>query len=121
MSTVDVLRAYGMAWAEPDADKRVKWLEQCWADDGVYQDPSSDVTGREALVQHIGDQHKAFPGSRVELTSGFSEHHGKIQFLWRFVNAEGEVVINGIDFGTLDEDGRLCQIVGFFGPPPELE
>ena len=119
-ATEEILKAYGAAWATADENERRKFLEYCWHVEGVYQDPSSDIHGREALVQHIGNQHLAFPGSRVELTSGFSEHHGKIQFNWQFVTSSGEVAIKGIDFGTLGEDGKLVQIVGFFGPPPAL-
>ncbi|MEM9279403.1 MAG: nuclear transport factor 2 family protein [Pseudomonadota bacterium] len=116
----DVLNAYGDAWLESDEDKRRQLLEFAWADNGVYQDPSAEAIGREALIRHIGGLHEHQPGARVELTSGYSEHHGKILFTWQFVKADGEITIKGFDFGTLDEDGRLIQIVGFFGPPPQL-
>ncbi|MEM9330206.1 MAG: nuclear transport factor 2 family protein [Pseudomonadota bacterium] len=118
-SIADILKAYGEAWLEPDEAKRRELLHFAWAEDGVYQDPSAEAIGREALVQHIGGMLAQQPGARVELTSGFSEHHGKIQFNWRFVQPNGEVAINGVDFGTLDENGQLSQIIGFFGPPPE--
>lgn len=116
----EVLDAYGKAWLEQDDDKRAALLEYCWVEDGIYQDPNANVKGREALCKHIGNQHANQPGSKVEITSGFNHHHGKIQFNWRFVNSQGEVKINGVDFGTLNEDGKLCQIIGFFGPPPPL-
>ena len=119
-NTAEILSAYGRAWGATDENKRRELLESCWNLRGVYQDPSSDIHGREALVEHIGNQHSAFPGSRVELTSGFTEHHGKIQFNWQFVTSSGEVAIEGVDFGTLGDDGKLVQIVGFFGPPPPL-
>ncbi len=120
MSTAEVLKAYGAAWLEADGEKRRRLLEFCWAENGIYQDPSANLVGREALYAHIGDLHKHQPGSRVELTSGFSEHHCKVHFHWRFINNQGEVMINGVDFGTLDENGKLRQIIGFFGAPPEL-
>ncbi|MEM7215706.1 MAG: nuclear transport factor 2 family protein [Pseudomonadota bacterium] len=119
-STSEVLKAYGQAWLEQDEAKRRELLNFAWADNGLYQDPSAEALGREALIKHIGGMHDQQPGARVELTSGHSEHHGRIQFNWQFVNPDGEVVIRGVDFGTLDNDGRLREIVGFFGPPPEL-
>ena len=32
------------------------------------------------------------------------------------VLADGKVFLEGIDFGELSADGKLRQIVGFFGP-----
>jgi hypothetical protein len=33
---------------------------------------------------------------------------------------EGQVVIDAVDFGKPSEDGRIQEIVGFFGPLPAL-
>lgn len=118
VSLSDVLPAYGAAWRETDPEKRLELLNLAWSDDGVYRDPSAEAVGRTALSDHIGVVQSQQTGARIELTSGASHHHGHIYFTWRMLNAEGAVAINGIDFGTLDGDGRLSQIVGFFGPPP---
>jgi hypothetical protein len=37
----EVVAAYGAAWNEPDEDARRKLLDQAWADDGVYCDPTA--------------------------------------------------------------------------------
>ncbi len=115
-----VVATYGKAWLEPDEDARRALLEASWADDGLYQDPSADVRGREALIAHIGGFHKQQPGARIELTSGASHHHGRVHFSWQMVTADGAVALQGVDFGTLGDDGRLTQIIGFFGAPPAL-
>ncbi|MEP3278756.1 MAG: nuclear transport factor 2 family protein [Stappiaceae bacterium] len=120
-SLKEVISAYGAAWSEPDADKRLALLTIAWSEDGLYQDPSGEAVGRQALSDRIGGFHAQQPGARVELTSGFSEHHGKIYFSWRMLTPDGNVAINGVDFGTLDDEGRLTQIVGFFGPPPVID
>lgn len=113
-----IVDAYGAAWLERDPAKRLALLETAWADDGVYQDPNADVTGRQALSDHIGGFHKAMPGARIVLTSGADVHHGKLRFTWKMVTAEGATAIEGIDFGVLAGDGRLAGITGFFGPVP---
>ena len=114
------LKDYGAAWCEPDEDKRRALLEKAWTGNGTYQDPSSQATNREELISLIGGMHKKFPGSGVVITSGASEHHGRIYFEWQMVTGDGNIAIKGVDFGTIAEDGRLEEIVGFFGPPPAL-
>ena len=113
----DALEKYVASWAEKDEEARRALLEEAWADGGTYQDPTASVTGREALVQHIGGFHQAMPGARIEMASNASQHNNRIYFAWRLVTDDGATAVEGVDFGTLDADGRICEIVGFFGPP----
>ncbi|MGP0058594.1 MAG: nuclear transport factor 2 family protein [Beijerinckiaceae bacterium] len=115
-----MVRAYGDAWLEKDAAARDKLLEIAWSKDGVYQDPTVDVSGREALSRHIAKLHQRLPGSRIVTTSAAQHHHGKIHFTWKMLDAEGKVTLEGRDFGELDSDGRICRVAGFFGSPPPL-
>jgi hypothetical protein len=121
MATREVVAAYGAAWNEPDESSRRKLLEEAWADDGVYCDPTADVDGREGLVAHIAGFHQQFPGARIEFTSGVDEHDGWLRFAWTMVDGDGATVMEGFDAGELAPDGRLRRIVGFFGPLPPLE
>ena len=116
----NILKDYCAAWCEPDSTKRRALLENAWSDDGTYQDPSGEANGRDQLIDLIGGMHHKFPGARVEISSGVSEHHGKIYFEWRMISGDGNFSINGVDFGSFSSDGRLAQIVGFFGPFPTL-
>jgi hypothetical protein len=119
MSTVpETVHAYGAAWNETDAERRRRLLELAWAEHGVYLDPTAHVEGRAALHAHIAGFHAQMPGARLSLTSGVDEHHGRIRFTWVMRGADGATVVEGVDFGDLDADGRLVRIVGFFGPPP---
>ena len=85
------------------------------------------VTGREALVQHIGgflSGRSAGSGPSIQTDSSVDVHHEKfLRFAWKMVAADGKTVLSpGMDYGELDEDGRLKLIVGFFGPfPPVAE
>ena len=121
MSEVDsVVSAYGAAWMDVGDAERRRLLEIAWSEDGVYQDPTADVSGREALVQHIAAFRKRLPGSKIIITSGVDHHHGKFHFLWKMIGPDGQTTLEGRDFGELDRDGRICRIAGFFGPPPLL-
>jgi|SRR5690348_10829798 hypothetical protein len=115
-----IVRAYGAAWLEPDEAERRSLLQIAWSEDGVYQDPTANVVGREALIQHIGDFHKRLPGTTIVFTCGVDHHHEKFHFLWNMVGTDGQVTVEGRDFGEFDRDGRIRRIAGFFGPPPPL-
>lgn len=115
-----VLLAYVAAWNEADEGKRRTLLETSWAENGIYIDPTTQVSGREALIQHLGRLIQQFADHRVLLTSGVDEHHGLIQFTWARIGPDGRKIRNGIDFGELAADGRLLRITGFFGPPPAI-
>ena len=111
----EIVLAYVAAWVETDEGKRRALLEKSWAENGTYNDPTVEVVGREALVQHIGGIHKRFAGHRIILTSGVDEHHGWLRFTWAMVSPEGSRVSEGIDFGEVGSDGRLIRITGFYG------
>jgi hypothetical protein len=114
----EAVAAYGSAWAEADAEGRLAILERCWASDGVYVDPSGRADGREALSTHISGFQQAFARHRIDLVSGVDEHDGYLRFAWKMSGPDGAVVMEGVDFGHLDIDGRLKLICGFFGPLP---
>jgi hypothetical protein len=118
VNAADVVRTYASAWMETDESARRRALQAAWADDGAYCDPTALVEGREALVQHIGGFHAQLPAHRLVVTSGVDEHHGFLRFAWAIQNSDGTLVLEGIDFGELADDGRLRRIVGFFGRPP---
>ncbi len=112
---------YGEAWAEPDEERRRELLERAWAEDGVYTDPTAEVKGREALVAHIEGFLEQAQGGRIVIASRVDHHHGtRLRFSWTMEAADGRALAEGMDYGELDEDGRLKLIVGFFGPFPPL-
>ena len=111
------LQDYCLAWSTADDDARAALLARVWADAGVYSDPSAQVRGRAALHAHIGGMHAKMPGTRIVLSTQVSQHHGYLYFGWQMITADGDVRIDGVDFAQVDENGRIAQIVGFFGPP----
>jgi len=121
----EVMVAYIEAWNTPEERTRRNLLDRCWADDGTYTDPISEVRGKEALVAHIGrflseGPSGRGPGYRIPIGSGVEQHHGMIRFSWVLLDPESTTVFEGLDVGELTADGRLKRIVGFFGPPPPI-
>ena len=118
-SVAETIDAYVAAWAETDADKRRALIERAWAADGSYVDPIADIEGRDALSEMIAGFHAQSPGSTIVKTSGIDQHHDKIRFAWAMRGADGKTMLEGIDVGEVDADGKLALIVGFWGAPPE--
>jgi hypothetical protein len=109
---------YVAGWNEPNVGRRLQVLERCWAKDGNYVDPNVKLRGRTALCEHIAKVHTGRPGARIEMMSGVDLHHNVVRFLWRLVYADGGFGETSIDFGEVDEKGKLTKIVGFFGEAP---
>lgn len=115
---MNVVQDYVAAWAEPDEDARRALVERCWAPDGTYQDPLGRAEGRDGLVQHIAGFLERFPGHRIDLASGVDTHDRWLRFAWVIRGPDSAAVLDGVDFGALDDAGLLRSIVGFFGPLP---
>lgn len=119
MHTEEIVATYGAAWNETDEAKRTALLEQAWADDGAYRDPTAAVDGRAALVAHIGGFQAMMPGHSIDQASAVDAHDDVFRFAW-VMRGGGEVLLEGVDFGELAPDGRIKRIEGFFGPFPPL-
>lgn len=113
-----MVETYVRAWHERDEATRRSLLEASWAEDGVYTDPNATIEGRDALVAGIGEFHEQRPDVHIEVRSPVDAFGSHFRFVWATVDGSGEVLREGIDFGQLDDDGRIVQIAGFFGIVP---
>ena len=121
MDPKDAAAAYQSAWDEADEDARRETVASCWAEDGLYVDPTARAEGREALVTMISGFRKTFEGASIEPTTGTDAHDGYLRFGWRMVDANGAQLLEGVDFGSYNEEGQITSIIGFFGPWPDLD
>lgn len=122
LTPTEAIEQWGAAWAETDEEKRMKIIERMFAEDGIYTDPTSEVKGREALNAHIAASQATPSENTLTMASAVDSHHGtRLRFAWVMKSPDGKVLMEGMDYGELDEDGRIRLIVGFFGPFPPLE
>jgi hypothetical protein len=120
MDAIEIVNAYGAAWNEPDEGARRALLDQSWADNGQYSDPTGAADGRDALVAHIGGFQAMMPGHTIDMTSGLDTRDNVFRFAW--VMRKGtEDIVDGMDYGEFAPDGRVSKIVGFFGPFPPAD
>jgi hypothetical protein len=111
---LEPIAAYGAAWVEPDAAARLALLQQAWAADAVYCDPTAVVAGREGLSDHIGGFQATMPGARIQVTSEPVWHHDSAFFRWALTDADGATVMTGFDVVQLDRTGLIARLTGFF-------
>lgn len=116
MTVEETVATYVAAWNEPDRSRRRALLEASVTADAVYVDPTVELRGIAALLDHIDGVQLRLPGSRLELTSAVNAHHGLARFAWRKVLADGTALPDSIDVVEIAADGRLSRVIGFFGP-----
>jgi len=108
--------AYIQAWNQPDASKRRQILAQVMTDESTYVDPNTDLDSRAALSDYIDGVLKRSPGRRIVRTSEVDVHHLVARFNWRLLKSDGTQGAESVDFVEFTRDGRICRVVGFFGP-----
>lgn len=118
MSIEAIIDRYCEAWSFPEPAARAAALAEVWAKDARYTDPRADTHGAEALLAHIAGVLAQRPGARVVRTSTVQQHHGFARFTWRVIEADGSRLPEGLDIAVIGDDGRITQIIGFFGPLP---
>ena len=106
---------YLTALNEPDPAERRAQLAQAFAPDGGMTDPPLVGQGHEGLAA-LGDAlHAHYPGHAFRRTSAVDAHHDRFRVAWALVGPDGAVATTGLDTGVLAPDGRVGQVVGFFG------
>lgn len=116
MDITETIASYVSAWAERDPTRRTALLAECFSDSGSYTDPRAEVNGRAELDQHIGGfLEERFPGATMELRSRVDSYGTVARFAWAVVREDADL-IEGVDFVTLADDGRIASVTGFFGP-----
>lgn len=118
MSIEATIDRYCEAWSAPEPAARAAALADVWAKDARYTDPRADAHGAEALLGHIAGVLAQRPGARVVRTSAVQHHHGFASFAWRVIEADGTMLPEGLDIAMIGDDGRITQIIGFFGALP---
>ena len=56
-----------------------------------------------------------YAGHTFRRTTKVDAHHGYARYGWELVGPDGAVAVAGTDVARFAADGRLAQVVGFFG------
>ena len=116
-----LIDAHLAAYADPDASRRSATVQRIWTAAGRLVDPPLAASGHAGIVQQATQLLAQFPGHHFVRSSGIDHHHGMARYAWQLVGPAGAVVLEGIDIAQTDDQGRLVQVTGFFGPLPGRE
>lgn len=110
---------YFEAWNAGEKDALAKAVAAAWTADGSYTDPLADVHGHQQIAAVIAAAHEQFPGFAFRLLGAVDGHHDIARFGWELVNeADGSAPVAGFDVITLDDEGRIKQVLGFLDRVP---
>jgi hypothetical protein len=113
-----VAQDYIDVWNETDADKRAERASRVFSDDVLYSDPLVDVSGLDALLATIAGAQQQFPDFAFRLGDAVDGHHQQMRFTW-YLGPDGQdAPIVGFDVVTLNDDHRICQVLGFLDRVP---
>lgn len=109
---------YWSMWNETDLDLVRGHLEKAVSEDFIFCDPINFHVGREALEQNVRELRTSRPTIEFALGSGVDSHHNRSRYVWHLVD-HGKVLVKGFDVATINDDGHIERIDGFFGSLPE--
>ena len=116
--TEQLVDTYFDMWRATDEGERAALVAEAFTPDGRHVDPMADVSGHEAMAAMLANVHAAYPGFRIERTSGIDQHGAQLRFAWQLTAADGNPVVAGLDAAELGPDGRLGRVASFWGDLP---
>jgi SnoaL-like domain len=114
-ATVDT---YVASWNETDPARRRAAIAEAWSAAGRYRDPIMASDGHAGVDAMVAGVQAKFPGFVLKRISKVDHHNDAVRFSWSLGPANGPSVVEGVDFCTLEPDGRLASVVGFIDKMP---
>ena len=114
------LVTYLEMWNERDMDRMREKLDQSVAEGCVWADPAQYHEGRDRLARNVTKFRRRFPDAVLSRRSGIDGQNQRYRYEWR-IEMDGDVLLDGMDVATLDDDGMIERVDGFFGPFPAHE
>lgn len=108
------------AWNEPDPARVRAHLELALAPDVRFVDPSIDLTGIDAFEANVHHVHRQLPGAVYSRTSDVDQHHRHHRYHWA-IHLDGELILAGFDVTVTDDQDRVTEVIGFFGPLESID
>lgn len=108
-------RMYAAAWEEPDAGKRARMIEDCFAADGRIATSGDGIRGRAALAAAISELREDPRGLAVRLLEPIDVQGRKFRLRSVVEQRDGSAT-QFFDAGEVDADGRIAILITFREP-----
>jgi hypothetical protein len=115
----DIVRRYVATWNETDAGRRRALIDELYAADGGYTDPTAELRGPAEIDGYVAAMQAQLPGHVLTLAGGVDGHHSQARFTWQAATpGAAEPTLVGFDVIATDGDGRIRQVYGFIDRAP---
>lgn len=121
MDIEQIADTYLAAYCTADAAQRDALIRRVWNPQGRLVDPPLASAGHRGVSDQAATMLQHYPGHVFRRSTEVDHHHEFATFGWTLHDPAGNPVLQGRDFMTLDVDGRIMAVVGFFGPGRPLE
>ncbi len=108
------MRHYWNMWNEPDVEQIRSHLELAVSDDVLFVDPLHQHQGKDALEANVRQLRSEKPKYSFVIASNIDGHSNRYRYRWNLMRRD-RVLLKGFDVTTLNEDGMVERIDGFFG------
>ena len=111
---------YLLMWNEMDSDAIRGHLDLAVSEDCVWVDPQHAHIGRDALEENVRGFRKKYTTAQLGLASRVDGHNQRYRYEW-VIKMDGELLIRGFDVATINDDGLIERVDGFFGTLERIE
>ncbi|MFW2383195.1 MAG: hypothetical protein ACN4GZ_15695 [Acidimicrobiales bacterium] len=108
---------YWAMWNETDPGRIRSHLDRAVSEDVEFCDPLHWHFGKDALEANVRQFRSDQPDAVFVLVSGFDHHNNRYRYRWDFTR-RGRTLLEGLDITTVNDDGLIMRIDGFFGDLP---
>ena len=112
-ATEATVAAYLESWNETDPARRQAAIARAWGPRARYRDPLMASDGAAGIDAMLTAGQARFPGFVLKRISAVDAHNGSARFAWSLGPEAGPSIVEGVDFCSLDPEGRLESVVGF--------
>ena len=106
--------AWFAAYGETDEAARTARLASIASDSVRLRDRFSAVEGTRELTLHIGAAQRFMPGFRLQRDGDARHCQGTVLCDWTAVGPDGQAKARGSNVFTLDPDGKIASVTGFW-------
>jgi hypothetical protein len=104
-------------WNERNPDLVRGLLDRAVSEDMIFADPRDFHVGRGALHKNARRFRRAFQNADLSITGGVDSQHDRYRYEWRIADRD-KVILDGFDVATINADGLIERVDGFFGQLP---
>jgi hypothetical protein len=90
-------------------------LREVLAEGVVFIDPTIVTTGLAEFEANVRDFRRRYPEAVIERSSAVDSHHNLHRYHWE-ITVQGRRLVAGFDVSETDAQGKVCRVLGFFGP-----